>query len=375
MKHRYILIPIFTILAIGSTKGQIVIGTDKEPEKFCIVEVESKKGGIRLPRIPDTNKNNMITTHSLTSNPESAGLVIYNSTNNIIEFWDGNRWVALSNKISGANGLTDTNGKELWLGGKLDDNTTVQMNNNELKIQHNPAAKFIINDTMVVVNNKIVDIRVAWEFMVNDTVISIKGKYVDMRPAILSINNNTFSMNESGRTRMTGTFQYTDGTQDQGHLLTANNKGDAYWGALRPLGTVKSTSINNNKGFASSTVQVSDGMLELPAGQWLIFAKFNSNMNASLTGMYHWILLSSKTPSQSSYTTISRAGANPEKKTAGTGIKSYATPFILHYVNIKEKTQYIIQAGTSNAGNSATVSETWIGNSYFYALRIDIPTD
>jgi len=378
MKSKYIITAIFFLHSLIPIKAQILIGKDKTPEEFCIVEVESKTGGVRLPRISGTDKTTM--NPLLTGNEKSKGLVIYNSSDKTIEFWDGSKWVALTSMLTGKNGLTDLNAKELWLGGDLiQDNTIIDMADNEFKFQHNTGANFIINDTMIVVNNKIVDIRADKQFSVNDTVIKIRDKYLDIRPALLSINN-TFKMNDTERTKINGHFQYKDGTENQGYLLTADNNGNAYWGALRPLGTIISSRILSNIDFSASSSgtenskQVSSSYIELPPGQWLIFAKYNSRMIGSTTGMYHWIVLMEKKLTDTGYSAVARAGANPEKKTLD---YSYVTPFLIHYVNIKDTRRYVINAVTSNrtATQSTTISMSWIGNPYFYALRIDIPTD
>lgn len=371
MNYKYILIIFSFFCTIVPAKAQVVIGADKSPESFSILEIESTKGGVRLPRIPETDKVAMAA--SLTGNDKSKGIVIYNSTNNVIEFWDGDEWVVLSDKIVGENGLTDANSRELMLGGTLkEDNTVIDMDNNKLQFTHNSSAKFIVNDTMVVVNNKVVDVRVDKNFSINDTVIDISDKYIDMRPALLSINNGAFKMGETERINIEGSFKYSDGTESLGYLLTANNKGDAHWGALRPLGATYSKNINNSQSFGASSVTVSNSAIQLPPGQWLIFAKFNSKMTASRTGMYHWIEIHGRKKGETDYQQKAMSGYNPEKRGSGT---SYATPFLMHYVNIKETSEYIVKAGTSNGRSDATVSLTTAGDSYFYAMRIDIPSD
>ncbi|WP_156032838.1 hypothetical protein [Prevotella sp. 10(H)] len=372
MGCKYIIIMLLALTMAIGLNAQIVVGGDKQPEDFCIVEVEGSHGGIRLPRLTDVEKDAMIP--SLRSNPKSSGLVIYNTVDSIIEYWDGDRWIILMNNLGADNGLTKED-RKIRLGGPLNQPvTTIDMDDKAFNFKNSAAAKFMINDTMVVVNNKVVDIRPARRFTVNDTVIDIRGKVVDIRPGNFSVNNSTFTMSEADRTSIKKHFRYTDGNQAQGRLLAADNEGNAYWGALRPLGTLLDAKLNNSKIFATTTVDITNGYLELTAGQWLIFAKYNSNMTASPDGMYHWIHLSARKKGQTTYSDVAMAGANPEKKNAGWGM-SYATPYLMHYVNIKEPHQYIVRAGTSNAGGSTTVDESWIGKSYFYAMRIDIPTD
>lgn len=74
------------ILSTLSVQAQLGIGTI-DPEESSILHLESNSKGLLPPRLTDTDKSNI-------SNPV-AGLVIYNTSINRLEVYDGNQWISI----------------------------------------------------------------------------------------------------------------------------------------------------------------------------------------------------------------------------------------------------------------------------------------
>ena len=76
-------------------RGQVVIGNNgATPRPFSLLEMDTTnyKGGLRLPQLTTTEREAI----DLASGPGAAhGLVIYNISNDCVEFWDGDQWESL----------------------------------------------------------------------------------------------------------------------------------------------------------------------------------------------------------------------------------------------------------------------------------------
>jgi hypothetical protein len=90
---------LFTALLLSATffslpvKAQVTIGDEKIPEAFSLLELvtTNHKGGLRLPQLTTAERDAL----DLASNPEDAeGLLIYNTDNNCIEYWNHSKWVS-----------------------------------------------------------------------------------------------------------------------------------------------------------------------------------------------------------------------------------------------------------------------------------------
>ena len=71
--------------------AQVTIGEIKDPQDFSILELISKTRGLRLPQLT-TGERKAI---SVQGNSLANGLVIYNTTIDCIEYWNGKKWVSL----------------------------------------------------------------------------------------------------------------------------------------------------------------------------------------------------------------------------------------------------------------------------------------
>ncbi|NDV96092.1 hypothetical protein D0T84_14395 [Dysgonomonas sp. 521] len=77
--------------------AQVTVGSNKEPETFSALElISNEKAGLRMPLLTTVERNAMEATYK--SNPDknalAKGLTIYNTTNNCIEFWNGEKWIS-----------------------------------------------------------------------------------------------------------------------------------------------------------------------------------------------------------------------------------------------------------------------------------------
>jgi len=91
----FLAIASFLILPV---KAQVTIGSEDVPMDFSILELTTKQmtGGLRLPQLTTSERDTYITP-LLISNTDGAaeGLVIYNTTTNCLEIWNGYDWISL----------------------------------------------------------------------------------------------------------------------------------------------------------------------------------------------------------------------------------------------------------------------------------------
>ena len=81
-------------------KAQVKIGENSSPAPFSILELVSKNSGLRLPQLTTEERDNVATQWKApNADPDvvkaAEGLVIYNKTNNCLEFWNGEDWISL----------------------------------------------------------------------------------------------------------------------------------------------------------------------------------------------------------------------------------------------------------------------------------------
>lgn len=85
---------LFFLLQAGThLTAQVTIGSDKTPEAYSTLEIDGQQGGMRLPQLTTTQRTTL--QAKFASNPTgSIGLVIYNTTDKEVQYWDGTQWVA-----------------------------------------------------------------------------------------------------------------------------------------------------------------------------------------------------------------------------------------------------------------------------------------
>ncbi|GEM_PF-2511112 len=74
--------------------AQVTIGSDKAPEPFSVLEMDSKEGGIRMNQLDEASKEKVTEKLQNSSDAElTKGLSIYDMKTNRIQYWDGEKWV------------------------------------------------------------------------------------------------------------------------------------------------------------------------------------------------------------------------------------------------------------------------------------------
>lgn len=384
---KYILSILFTFLCVNKSYSQVTIGSDIEPASFSLVQVEGSDGGVHLPRMTSGEMTTL--GASMIGNSESQALVVYNTSDNRMEFWDGSVWVPLTaTSISGSNGVTSVATPQgLKLGGDLTKSTEIDMKdfNFSFKYNTNTTEQLSIGNGSVKVKNDEVDLTIpaAGAFTVNTNALNVNSstRNIGMAAEKVTINQDLLTIEDASLpgVGVKGTLNYPHSSKGSGYLLVSDDaNGNASWGAVRPMGTIETGTLNNSGTFSNGSdrdLAAPSGYLKLSPGQWMIFAKYTGRMTGFTSLMYMWLQLEYTTTNPTgggtiNWTSLGRGGANPELITSGTYI--YCTPSYSRMVNITETTYYRVKAMTSNlaARNPTTVPD--FGGSYFYAVRIDV---
>jgi len=388
MKHTkkiYILILSLVFIFVDKANAQVVVGPveDVQPSSFSILQLEGETGGLRLPRVTTLQMTTM--GSSLTGNDNADGLVVYNTEDDLIYFWDGDNWIPLSGgggptTVSGNNGITTINSPTngVRLGGTINTPTTINMNNFNFDITQNSGDLFYANGVGLHINDS-VNMKPGSGLHINDPAFGTIARNVTIVPEKMSVNNNTLSLNASPTLPgigFKGALTYKPSAADpaadpDGNLLVSDVSGVASWQPVRPMGSVAEGELYNDSVFKSTDIDITKKPLVLPPGKWLIFAKVTCKATGtSDERMYHWMGLESKAKKSSTKVKVTKTGTNPELNSSGT---IYSCPNMVCMVDIKVQTEYFITMGTSNSDLTNKTS-TEYGGSYFYALNIDAPT-
>jgi len=98
------IILLFALLFALPLKAQINIGSGDNPQPFSILELATKinKGGLRLPLLStmDRDKLNLKDIVDPAIAKAAKGLVIYNTTTDCLEFWNGEKWLSLCSDVT-----------------------------------------------------------------------------------------------------------------------------------------------------------------------------------------------------------------------------------------------------------------------------------
>lgn len=74
--------------------AQVTIGSDKAPEPFSVLEMDSREGGLRMNQLDEVSKDKVTEKLLNSSDIElTKGLSIYDMETNRIQYWDGEKWV------------------------------------------------------------------------------------------------------------------------------------------------------------------------------------------------------------------------------------------------------------------------------------------
>jgi len=99
MKNKTNILRLSTLLLTAlfitlPVRSQVLIGENKNPQSFSILEISTvlQKGGLRLPQLTNTERNVLAVS---ATDVLSRGLIIFNTDTHCIEFWNGTKWVSL----------------------------------------------------------------------------------------------------------------------------------------------------------------------------------------------------------------------------------------------------------------------------------------
>jgi len=89
-----------TCLLLGNaalSNAQVTIGSATPPDKFSLLDLNTSqaKKALHLPRLTTEHRDALVNPASVSEDKALAvGLIIYNTDNNCLEFWNSSRWVA-----------------------------------------------------------------------------------------------------------------------------------------------------------------------------------------------------------------------------------------------------------------------------------------
>ena len=97
MKTNIFLIAVIMLFSITGIKAQVVIGEEVAPQPFSILELSTanQDGGLRLPSLSTTDRDQLFNGLTPTQMAEANGLTIYNTTTNCVNYWNGSSWRSL----------------------------------------------------------------------------------------------------------------------------------------------------------------------------------------------------------------------------------------------------------------------------------------
>ena len=383
MKLKAVSIILFVFLVTG-VYAQVTINSHINPEAFSIVQVESDTSGVRLPRMTSAQMTALQAT--LTSDIRAKGLVVYNETDKALSYWNGTSWTSLFSALA-TNGITTTALTTVELGGNLTEaSTEIGQGSFDMNFTHTAGTSGEFNINGVKIDDDKINVVPGSSFTVNGSAMNVSGGAVSMNTngANFSANNTALQVTSSGTT-VQGTLSYPHIPYDEGDLLTSDAAGNATWSGLRPFGSVVRGALNENgvniqvtSGAAPTSVPITTIPLVLGPGKWIIFAKcttmatYSTSVSASYRGMYHWMgLQSASSTSFSDPQFEASSGINPELSNTNNQV-IYSCPSLVHFVDINTTRAFRVLMGTSNRLGDKTTSA--YGGSYFYAIRIDIPT-
>lgn len=373
--RKYFCIIIILIVAICNKQNsfaQVTIGDVNQPAVYSIVQLEKteKIGGFRLPRLTEiecARLKSALGSKSLADRIAARGLVVYETTHQMLLYWDETDWQPLEPSVyelASVNGISTIDPKlgGLKLGGSLDRETTIALDGKELSFPANSDVdKFMVSNaggdpTFVVADGKI-------------------GIGTGSPSAKVEVENSDGSIKD---------LRISNSGEAGGYLLASDYYGNALWQPLKPLSSVISGRLQNGIAYIESSTNISEAPLRLSKGKWLLVAKYTGRYNGNSSGFndartyYSYIIIKKRsTPELTEANTtvmphLCRAGSLPSY-TAYTGPDGnsnmcYVTPQVFYYVEVKGEDEYFSVAAASSRN---FITTPVYGGGYFFALRID----
>ena len=97
MKKKKFLLPLLlaTMMCVpASLNAQITIGSANPPSEFSLLDLDASNvsRGLHLPRLSTADRDALTVENNASL---AVGLMIYNTDNNCIEFWNSSQWISL----------------------------------------------------------------------------------------------------------------------------------------------------------------------------------------------------------------------------------------------------------------------------------------
>lgn len=287
---------IFVLTTCYKLNAQVVIGADKIPERFSMVQLEGK-GGLRLPVLTTQQRDAL----ALNGNDKALGLIIYHKNPGHIEYWDGNSWVGPL--LSAQNGLSvQGNAAKIILGGDIIENTLVDLKDKNLYFNFT-TGEFHIGDQLITVRNDSVGINTENPqgiFHVNagnDITVNSAGKIgIGMQPEDTDNSHlqikSSITIKNAGETPVAGTEYILATTDGTGQVKWVKNHAlrDKVVGQLGGISAPGGQVLNGFSGpvltpaISSSTSggTWTGAHITLPPGVWIIQSVINVRLNKAL---------------------------------------------------------------------------------------------
>ncbi len=321
--------------------SQVSIGTDSAPKDYCVLEMKGI-GGLRLPNLTVEERNELEST----LDADASGLVIYNKDENCFEFWNGNVWISLKNRLSLMNSTNGISGNENFkLGGNLTENTAIAQGTNNLFFDVS-TGRFTVSNALTVTKDGVAI-----------------GK--ETPTALLDIQS------ASGEG-----FRYSTGAET-GLVLKSDDQGNARWVKMAPEpyrinGSIKVSEIISSTASTETPVAISEP-LRLTKGIWLIVARYVAISNIHVSSYYNsWIRLR-KVGENMDICTIAQL---PYKNVNGGITKIVTTPQLMYILEVQGEEAFYQLYGdlrvseTTNPNVYVRGHTDQFGDSYFRAIRL-----
>jgi hypothetical protein len=111
---KFILSIATALFVVGAANAQVGIGTTT-PNGATVLDIESNSKGILIPRLSDLERNSSLADNDLATIPPAGvansalqvGTLIFNTTENEYQYWDGSQWKAVSTTTAGGGAGND----------------------------------------------------------------------------------------------------------------------------------------------------------------------------------------------------------------------------------------------------------------------------
>jgi hypothetical protein len=343
------------ILYHANTQAQVVVGGDEPLQNYTILQLEGI-GGLRLPKMTTANRDNNLTP--LLGNNESAGLMIYNETDDCIEFWDGTMWnplkkyPALNNSKNGVTG-NGTASSQFKLGGSITSGEPVTINQNNKNLFFDvTTGKFTVSGS-------------------NAFVVTADGVGVGTGTPGAALDIVASSAGTGFR------YNTADSPAVNGHALTSDKDGNAIWKEIRIDPIRREASMIGGVQITSTTLnnaQKISNNLTLTKGMWLISARYVATTPTGQTasnslGYNAWLRLRDVNAG----TDENCVGMVPQYQNS----QLLATPQLSFVVQVPDagKTYAIYADAYQSSSSAGAQMQTYIGSieygdAYFYAVQL-----